>query len=117
MADLEVLYNSECPICSREINHYKKISKNNINFIPISNETAKLWSLSEDQAAKKLHARLNGKQIDGVNAFQAIWNNLPYYWVLSKIIAIWPLKSISNLVYSKILAPFLFKLHKYRSKT
>ena len=33
MADLEVLYNSECPICSREINHYKKISKNNINFI------------------------------------------------------------------------------------
>ena len=117
MADLEVLYNSECPICSREINHYKKISKNNINFIPISTETAKLWSLSEDQAAKKLHARLNGEHIDGVDAFQAIWNNLPYYWVLSKIIAIWPLKSISNLVYSKILAPFLFKLHKYRSKT
>ena len=29
MADLEVLYNSECPICNREINHYKKISKNN----------------------------------------------------------------------------------------
>ena len=65
MADLEVLYNSECPICNREINHYKKISKNNINFIPISTETLKSWSLSEDQAAKKLHARLNGKQIDG----------------------------------------------------
>ena len=41
MADLEVLYNSECPICNREINHYKKISKNNINFIPISTETLK----------------------------------------------------------------------------
>ena len=63
MVDLEVLYNSECPICNREINHYKKISKNNINFIPISPETLKSWSLSEDQAAKKLHARLNGKQI------------------------------------------------------
>ena len=61
MADLEVLYNSECPICSREINHYKKISKNNINFIPISNETAKLWSLSEDQAAKKTSCQVKWK--------------------------------------------------------
>jgi predicted DCC family thiol-disulfide oxidoreductase YuxK len=116
MVDLEVLYNSECPICNREINHYKKISKNNINFIPISPETLKSWSLSEDQAAKKLHARLNGKQIDGVDAFQAIWDKLPYYRVLSKVIAIWPLKNISNLLYLKILAPLLFKLHKYRNK-
>ena len=108
MADLEVLYNSECPICNREINHYKKISKNNINFIPISTETLKSWSLSEDQAAKKLHARLNGKQIDGVDAFLVIWDKLPYYRLLSKIIAIWPVKNISNLLYSKILAPLLF---------
>ena len=57
MANLEVLYNSECPICDREINHYKKISKDKIVFIPISPETLNAWGLSEDQAAKKLHAQ------------------------------------------------------------
>lgn len=116
MADLEVLYNSECPICNREINHYKKISKDNITFIAINNETANNWNLSKDQAAKKLHARLNGNQIAGVDAFQAIWDKLPFYRVLSRFISIWPIKKLSNILYLGFLAPLLFKLHQYRNK-
>lgn len=52
MADLEVLYNSDCPVCDREIRHYKKLAKNDITFTPITPETAELWNLTEDQAAK-----------------------------------------------------------------
>tara|TARA_B110000240_G_scaffold190891_1_gene232691 strand:+ start:3369 stop:3791 length:423 start_codon:yes stop_codon:yes gene_type:complete len=116
MADLEVLYNSDCPVCDREIRHYKKLAKNDITFTPITPETAELWNLTEDQAAKKLHAKLDGKQINGVDAFQEIWNKLPYYRFLSKVIGIWPIKSISNLIYLGLLAPLLFKFHKYRNK-
>ena len=71
MADLEVLYNSDCPVCDREIRHYKKLAKNDITFTPITPETAELWNLTEDQAAKKLHAKLDGKQI---NDFKKPWN-------------------------------------------
>ncbi len=116
MANLEVLYNSECPICDKEINHYKKMSKDKIVFIPISPETLNAWGLSEDQAAKKLHAQFNGMRLTGLDAFIAIWSKLPYYRFLGKITAIRPIKFVLNIIYLWVLAPFLFKLHKSRKK-
>jgi predicted DCC family thiol-disulfide oxidoreductase YuxK len=116
MAVLEVLYNSECPICDKEISHYKKMSKGKIIFIPISPETVNAWGLSEDQAAQKLHARFNGVLLTGLDAFQAIWSKLPYYRSLGKITAVRPIKLMLNIIYTWVLAPFLFKLHKSRKK-
>ena len=60
MKKLEVLYNSECPICSREIKHYERISAGDISFIEITAASALEWGLSEDQAAKQIHARYEG---------------------------------------------------------
>ena len=103
MAKLEVLYNSECPICDKEIKHYEKKSSGKILYTPISPASLGSWGISEGQAAEKLHARLDGKTMVGVDAFLEIWSRLPYYRVLSRIVKIPPIKFVANIVYSKFL--------------
>lgn len=116
MPQLEILYNSECPICDREIEHYKKISSNDISYVPITIDSLSSWGLNEKQAAKKLHARLNGQQLVGVDAFLEIWTRLPYYRLLAKLVKIQPITFFANIIYSLILAPSLYKLHQVRQK-
>jgi len=41
--------------------------------------------LTEEQAAKKIHARSNGDVTVGVDAFVSVWQRLPYYRSLSLI--------------------------------
>ena len=116
MAQLEVLYNAECPICRREIEHYKRISGDDLTYVEITAETAADWSLSEDQAAKQLHVR-RGEQISvGVEAFVAIWRQLPYFWILVPIVNFKPIKAISSVIYRRCLAPLLFAAHKRRRR-
>ena len=116
MAQLEVLYNAECPICRREIEHYKRISGDDLTYVEITAETAADWSLSEDQAAKQLHVR-RGEQISvGVEAFVAIWRQLPYFWILAQIVNFKPIKAISSVVYRRCIAPLLFAAHKRRRR-
>ena len=116
MAKLEVLYNSECPVCDKEIKHYEKISSGKILYIPISSASLESWGLSENQAAEKLHARLDGRKMVGVEAFLEIWSRLPYYRVLSRFVKMPPIKFVANIVYSKFLAPILFALHRSRQR-
>ena len=116
MSQLEILYNSECPICDREIEHYKKISSNDISYVPITIDSLSSWGLNEKQASKKLHARLNGQQFVGVDAFLEIWTRLPYYRLLAKLVKTQPITFFANIIYSLILAPSLYKLHKARQK-
>ena len=83
MAQLEVLYNADCPICRREIEHYKRISGDDLAYVEITAKSAADWGLSEDQAAKQLHVRRGAQVSVGVEAFVAIWRQLPYFWVLA----------------------------------
>ena len=116
MAKLEILYNSECPVCDKEIKHYEKISSGKILYTPISPSSLESWGLSESQAAEKLHARLDGKKMVGVDAFLEIWSRLPYYRILYKLVKMPPIKFVANIVYSNFLAPILFGLHRSRQK-
>jgi predicted DCC family thiol-disulfide oxidoreductase YuxK len=114
MAKLEVLYNDKCPICSREIGHYIKLSDGDVDYIKITDQSAADWGLTEDQAAKQLHARYEGDVVVGVDAFIAIWQRLPYYKALSTVVGWQPIKAISSIIYRVNLAPLLFSLHKRR---
>ena len=116
MAQLEVLYNAECPICRREIEHYKRISGDDLACVEITAQSAADWGLSEDQAAKQLHVRRGEQILVGVEAFVAIWRQLPYFWVLAPIVNFKPIKVISSVIYSRCLAPLLFSAHKRRMR-
>lgn len=79
-SQIKVYYDGLCPLCSKEINHYKTMSGSDcIHFIDITSGAfdAVRESLDPKAIHKELHARDAEGQIHiGVDAFILIWSKL-----------------------------------------
>ena len=78
-----VLYDGDCPVCSREIAHYRRRKgAENIKWIDASRDLVNLKSLGiKQQAALDIfHVRDGtGEWRLGVDGFLHIWSSLPAY--------------------------------------
>ena len=114
-----VLFNEDCPICNAEICHYIKYAESNgieLYFDKLGEADLSLYGVSKDQGAKRLHVISDGKVIDGLQAFQKLWAQMPRYKFLAIITNFPVIIEIAGLVYDKILAPILYKTHLNRLK-
>ena len=112
-----VLFNEDCPICNAEICHYIKYAESNgieLYFDKLGEADLSLYGVSKDQGAKRLHVISDGKVIDGLQAFQKLWVQMPRYKFLAVITNFPVIREIAGLVYDKILAPILYKTHLNR---
>ena len=84
---IKVFFNDSCNVCRLEINHYKKISDSNLEWIDITNndEALKLTSKSQAELLRRLHVIEDGKVIGGAKAFIIIWSKIPKNNFLAKI--------------------------------
>ena len=75
--ELTVWYDSDCPLCIREINLMRKLDKRNvIDFVEIQSATG--CPISTDELMKRFHAQEMGKPIvSGAAAFAAMWRAVP----------------------------------------
>ena len=114
---IKVYFNNSCSICRFEINHYKKISDSNLEWIDITNneEALKITSKSKEELLRRLHVIDDGKVIGGAQAFIIIWSKIPKYKFLSKIFSIKPLYILFHYVY-EFIAYFLFLKNKSQLK-
>ncbi|MGI9214000.1 MAG: thiol-disulfide oxidoreductase DCC family protein, partial [Methylococcaceae bacterium] len=58
MSGLTVLFDGGCPLCTREIAHYRGLShRGNIEWIDVTRESARLieWGLSSTEAMARFH--------------------------------------------------------------
>ena len=110
---IKVFFNNSCSICRLEINHYKKISDSNLEWIDITNndEALKFTSKSQEELLRRLHVIENGRVIGGAKAFIIIWSKIPKYNFLAKIFSIKPLFILFHYGY-EIVAYFLFLKNK-----
>ncbi len=76
-ADVTVWYDSDCPLCTREISLMRRLDKRNvIDFINIQN--AKGCPTSSDELMQRFHAQERGEPvISGAAAFAAMWRAIP----------------------------------------
>lgn len=116
----EVLYNASCPICSREVDHYAKLSAQAA--LPITYDDAtdpdKLaaWGITAEEAAKRFHVRKGGLTLAGVPAFIALWQDIPQTQWLARLVS-WPVVNpLACLVYDHIAAPLLYRMHLRRQR-
>lgn len=122
MQKLTVLYNDKCPVCSFEIEHYRGLSLKRdlpLEFEKISEEGQVLTAsgLSPDAAKKRLHVRLPSGEIKvGVDAFVALWREMPGYQYLARVVSLPGLYHLSACVYDRILAPLLYAWDVRRSR-
>ena len=101
---LSVFYDGLCPLCSREIDHYRKqVGSDQFNFLDITDEQFKPETLGLDpvQIHKVMHVQNKSGEIKtGVDAFIEIWKVLPRYQILSRIAQKNYIRPFLNLGYS-----------------
>ena len=85
-----VFFDGGCPLCRREIAHYRRIDRTRrLRWVDASSERGTLsrHGLSLEAAMAELHVLDgNGHWQRGIDAFLVIWQQLPAYRWLAKII-------------------------------
>ena len=114
---IKVFFNNSCNVCRLEINHYKKISDTNLEWVDITNneEAIKLTSKSQKELLRRIHVIDNGNVIGGAKAFVIIWSKIPKYKFLSKLFSIKIFFVIFHYLY-EFVAYFLFLKNKNQLK-
>jgi predicted DCC family thiol-disulfide oxidoreductase YuxK len=109
----KVFYNQSCSICRAEINHYKKISKDEFDFVDITdNEMAKVETKSDAATLlRRMHVIENGILYSGAKAFLIVWSKIPRYKLLSKILGLPIIFTCFHIIY-EIVALLLFWKNK-----
>ena len=112
---IKVFFNNSCNICKLEIDHYKKNSDQNLEWVDITNnqQALDLTSKSKEELLRRLHVIDNGKVIGGAKAFIIIWSKIPKYNFLAKILSFKPLFILFHYAY-EFVAYFLFLKNKHQ---
>ena len=112
---IKVFFNNSCNVCRLEINHYKKIAHENLEWIDITSndEAIKETSKSYEELLRRLHVIDNGEVIGGAKAFIILWSKIPKYKFLSKIFSFKPFFIIFHYIY-EFVAYFLFVKNKHQ---
>ena len=111
---LTVCYNGSCPICSREINQYKRMaaaSNADLKWVDVTDDQdyARSHNLDFRTSLRRLHAvDGDGKVLSGVTAFTEMWQRIPKLAWIATILR-WPIVGpVAEFVYERVLAPILF---------
>ena len=113
----KVFFNNSCNICKAEINHYKKHSNENIEWVDVTNnkEAQQITSKTYKQLLRRMHIIQDGKLIEGAEVFLIIWKNIPKYNFLYRLFNNKLMFFLLKIFY-EIAAYFLFLKNKHLLK-
>ena len=117
MEDTRVLYNDTCPVCSFEIDAYRRRAIR--DGLPLQFDTldqAARWGISPDLAARRLHVLHKGEILSGLPAFRALWGEMPHLRWLARLTGRRFIGAAAVTLYDKLLAPVLYSMHLRRQK-
>lgn len=117
--DTAVLYNGQCPICSREIAHYRRAAEaggHPLRFDDLHEADLAAWGVSAEEARRRLHVLEGGRLLVGVPAFLALWRALPGWRWLARIVGLPGVQQVAGLFYDHVLAPALHALDRRRRR-
>lgn len=116
-SETRVLYNETCPVCRFEIDGYRRRAV--MQGLPIRFDTldrAEDWGLTPDEAARQLHVWQDGRVLAGVEAFRVLWSAMPRWRWLAKVTG-WPVvRPLAEVLYSRVAAPLLYRVHQRRQR-
>ena len=114
----EVLYNEACPVCRREVHHYRRLTETAalpVTYDDLGDASALArWGIDADQAARRLHVRKDGRVLAGIPAFVALWQEVPRYRWLARLVSLPGVHGLACAVYDRLLAPALYAWHRRR---
>lgn len=100
-----VFYDGECPLCRREIAHYRRLrGAELIAWVDITKDETILdtYGLSRDVAMARFHVRdLSGHWQTGAWGFTELWAHLPAYRWLARALRALRLEPLLDLLYTR----------------
>lgn len=100
---IKVYYDGQCGLCSKEINHYRRIAlAGQFSWIDVTRSQTEIsqHGISLAQALRVLHAEDDHGQIHrGVDAFILIWSGIPNWKPLAKLVALPPIRYAAQQLY------------------
>jgi predicted DCC family thiol-disulfide oxidoreductase YuxK len=122
MQTLTVYYNGACPICGAEVRHYRELATRSdapLAWVDIVAEREALcgYGIDATGAKRRLYAVLDdGRLLGGVDAFAALWQRLPRYRWLARLVRVPGLRQLAVVVYERVLAPGLVRYNQRRER-
>jgi predicted DCC family thiol-disulfide oxidoreductase YuxK len=88
MDTLTLFYDGACPLCSREIAHYRHAARehDDIRFVDVADPafSAAEYGLDTSRVHFEMHVKEGERVLVGVDALLAIWRRVPgHRWLLS----------------------------------
>ncbi|MGF1525829.1 MAG: thiol-disulfide oxidoreductase DCC family protein [Candidatus Competibacterales bacterium] len=121
---LTVYYNGACPLCRREIDHYRHLAQRHggcgLQWADIHAHLGTLQArgIDYERARRRLHAVESGSGegvlLEGVDAFRGLWLRLPPYRWLGKALGLGLLRTLAWGLYEGLLAPLLYRYNRWR---
>lgn len=100
---IKIFYDGACGLCSREINHYRKIAPSGVfDWVDVMSDNSALANenISLAEALMELHGKdREGRMHVGVDAFLLIWRQIPRWRILARVVSLAPVKAIVKVVY------------------
>ena len=111
---ITVYYDDQCPLCTREINFYKrKIEPKDAHWEAISNINEE--KIDKGKALEKLHVSdSDGNLFIGADAFIEIWTRVPEFGKFAEILRIPIFKTFLEICYEIFL---ILRKHTWRRQS
>lgn len=115
--ETKVIYNAECPICSREVAGYRDYAEARalpLRFADLHAEDLSSLGITREDAARRLHVVRGGELLAGLPAFVALWSEMPRFRWLARLVSLPVVRPVADLLYERVLAPLLYAMHRRR---
>ncbi len=101
---LQVYFDGGCPICAREIAFYRaRPGAAGFDWIDVSREDPGP-GLTREAALARMHVRrADGTLLSGAAAFAAMWQRMPGFIWLGRMVAFPPMRVVAELAYRGFL--------------
>lgn len=119
---LTTYFNGACPVCRTEVRHYQGVEsrhKLGLGWHDVSLGAGALTAhgINNDQATRRLYAiDESGRLHAGVAAFIQVWQRLPGYRWLARLVSLPGVRTLAEWIYEGLLAPLLYRWNRWRHK-
>ncbi len=114
-----VIFNGACPICRREVAAYARYCAAQevpIRFRDLNEMDLAAHGIDPDAARRRLHVLHEGRVIAGLPAFLILWEAMPRFRPLARVVRLPVVRPLATVVYDRILAPALYALDRRRRR-
>ena len=117
---IAVYYNGACPVCSREINHYRRVSREvrpKIKWRDVTQypHALKRYKIDYETAKRRLHLVDEAGEIHaGMAAMAVMWDHVPGYAWAGRAARTPGLRIVSAVLYEHVVSRLLYRWANHR---